>query len=83
MFCCLREQKKRGDRIVQRAVALKDLDEARSEERKERLKELSEGVAGSHDTGDPSTTNLYVGNLAPQVHFHLYMLSGDNWFFLL
>ena len=25
---------------------------------------------GSFDEGDPQTTNLYVGNLAPQVIFH-------------
>lgn len=22
---------------------------------------------GSHDTGDPNTTNLYVGNISPEV----------------
>ena len=25
------------------------------------------GFGGSHDHGDPKTTNLYVGNLSPQV----------------
>jgi hypothetical protein len=25
------------------------------------------GDAGSHDTGDPSTTNLYLGNLSPRL----------------
>lgn len=31
---------------------------------------------GSFDEGDPQTTNLYVGNLAPQVTLH------DNAYFL-
>ncbi|KAJ3183952.1 U2 snRNP-associated SURP domain-containing protein [Gaertneriomyces sp. JEL0708] len=31
------------------------------------LKAAFEDNAGSHDTGDPNTTNLYVGNLSPQV----------------
>ena len=29
---------------------------------------------GSHDTGDPNTTNIYVGNLAPTVHLPLCFL---------
>lgn len=29
---------------------------------------------GSYDTGDPSTTNLYVGNLAPSVEEHTLMV---------
>jgi U2-associated protein SR140 len=30
---------------------------------------------GSHDTGDPSTTNLYVGNLAPTLDEHALKLA--------
>ena len=30
---------------------------------------------GSHDTGDPTTTNLYVGNLAPSVDEHALKLA--------
>ncbi|KAI8814191.1 hypothetical protein BJ742DRAFT_896695 [Cladochytrium replicatum] len=32
------------------------------------LKAASEDNSGSHDTGDPDTTNLYVGNLNPAVN---------------
>ena len=28
---------------------------------------------GSFDTGDPTTTNLYIGNLAPDVDEHVLM----------
>ena len=28
---------------------------------------LGDSLAGSHDTGDPSTTNVYLGNLSPQL----------------
>lgn len=31
-------------------------------------------LPGSFDDGDPQTTNLYVGNLSPQVGFHLLIL---------
>ena len=27
--------------------------------------------AGSHDTGDPSTTNLFVSNLNPKVRYNV------------
>ena len=26
-----------------------------------------DSLAGSHDTGDPTTTNVYLGNLSPQL----------------
>ena len=31
------------------------------------LGDLRDSLAGSHDTGDPSTTNVYLGNLSPQL----------------
>lgn len=31
-------------------------------------------TGGSYDTGDPTTTNLYVGNLAPSVDEHVLMV---------
>jgi len=39
----------------------------------ERMKELSESLpaVGSFDNGDPTTTNLYVGNVSPQVVLQL------------
>jgi len=62
-----REQKRRDERISHK-VGVNDPDQAKAAERKERLNELLEtSVLGSHDTGDPNTTNLYVGNLSPQV----------------
>lgn len=30
-------------------------------------------LPGSFDDGDPQTTNLYVGNLAPQVSFSFHL----------
>ena len=32
--------------------------------------DLDGKLPGSFDDGDPQTTNLYVGNLAPQVGFY-------------
>lgn len=31
---------------------------------------LDDCAPGSHDVGDPSTTNLYLGNINPQVNVH-------------
>ena len=31
---------------------------------------------GSHDTGDPSTTNLYIGNINPTVSWNLNLWSS-------
>ena len=31
------------------------------------LGDLRDSLAGSHDTGDPTTTNVYLGNLSPQL----------------
>lgn len=31
---------------------------------------LDDCAPGSHDVGDPSTTNLYLGNINPQVTFY-------------
>lgn len=33
----------------------------------------SKGLQGSHDDGDPTTTNLYLGNIAPSVDEALLM----------
>jgi len=35
---------------------------------------------GSFDEGDPQTTNLYVGNLAPQVTLFMTLLTFLNEF---
>lgn len=32
---------------------------------------LDDCAPGSHDVGDPSTTNLYLGNINPQVNVFL------------
>lgn len=32
---------------------------------------LDDYAPGSHDVGDPSTTNLYLGNINPQVSLEL------------
>jgi U2-associated protein SR140 len=34
---------------------------------------------GSHDTGDPTTTNLYVGNLSPQVTEEILSQEFNNF----
>lgn len=34
---------------------------------------------GSHDTGDPSTTNLYVGNLSPAIDEHTLCLEFGKY----
>lgn len=34
---------------------------------------------GSFDTGDPTTTNLYIGNLAPDVDEHVLMREFGRW----
>ena len=31
------------------------------------LGDIRDSLAGSHDTGDPNTTNVYLGNLSPQL----------------
>ncbi len=31
---------------------------------------LDDCAPGSHDVGDPSTTNLYLGNINPQVNLY-------------
>lgn len=36
-------------------------------------------LPGSFDDGDPQTTNLYVGNLSPQVSFYLLILYFFSW----
>ena len=43
----------------------------------------AEDGGGSFDEGDPSTTNLYVGNLAPDVDEEAWALScsGRIWEF--
>lgn len=30
---------------------------------------------GSYDTGDPNTTNLYLGNLNPKVYYHVFIVD--------
>ncbi len=72
---------KREERIKKVAEKTNDLEMAKQVERMERLKEANEAIAlGSHDTGDPTTTNLYVGNLAPTVSIRLWAIwSMDIW----
>lgn len=35
------------------------------------------GRAGSFDDGDPQTTNLYVGNLSPQVRYMIVSIPSN------
>ncbi|KAJ3343343.1 U2 snRNP-associated SURP domain-containing protein [Gonapodya sp. JEL0774] len=53
-----REQEAREERLKQKGVTLKGDGMV--------LKAAFEDRVGSYDTGDPETTNLYVGNLNPQ-----------------
>jgi U2-associated protein SR140 len=67
-----REQQKRDERYSGVSP-----EKAKQLERMDRLKELSESLPplGSHDSGDPHTTNLYVGNVSPQVRRRASLLS--------
>ena len=40
---------------------------AKDEASKAFLGDMRDSLAGSHDTGDPTTTNVYLGNLSPQL----------------
>lgn len=44
------------------------------------LSVLDESAPGSHDVGDPTTTNLYLGNINPQV-IHIYDYFYCSLFF--
>ena len=37
-----------------------------------------EGNSGSHDTGDPTTTNLFISNINPAVSDTLYISCSEN-----
>ena len=57
-------------------------------EQEERASRREQGLPpaderGSFDTGDPTTTNLYIGNLAPDVDEHVLMREfgrSGQWF---
>lgn len=42
--------------------------------------ELKQPSTGSFDTGDPNTTNIYLGHINPMVSF-LFFISQKNFFF--
>ena len=35
-------------------------------------------IKGSFDSGDPNTTNLYLGNLNPKVMYRIYLIISLN-----
>ncbi|CAB4384569.1 unnamed protein product [Rhizophagus irregularis] len=53
-----REQEEREDRLRQKHAKLAGAG----------VSSAFEDRPGSHDTGDPNTTNLYVGNISPEVN---------------
>ncbi|KAF0466800.1 Pub1p [Gigaspora margarita] len=76
-----REQEEREDRLRQKhaklagagvsTVGTSDLETTGSDEfvpTSLTVKAAFEDRPGSHDTGDPNTTNLYVGNISPEVN---------------
>ncbi|CAG8679757.1 28107_t:CDS:10, partial [Dentiscutata erythropus] len=76
-----REQEEREDRLRQKhaklagagvtSVCTNDLETTGSDEfvpTSLTVKAAFEDRPGSHDTGDPNTTNLYVGNISPEVN---------------
>ncbi|CAG8519087.1 7934_t:CDS:10 [Funneliformis mosseae] len=69
-----REQEEREDRLRQKHAKLAGAglsSEAGSDEfapTSLTVKAAFEDRPGSHDTGDPNTTNLYVGNISPEVN---------------
>ncbi|CAG8650007.1 17666_t:CDS:10, partial [Gigaspora rosea] len=75
------EQEEREDRLRQKhaklagagvsTVGISDLETTGSDEfvpTSLTVKAAFEDRPGSHDTGDPNTTNLYVGNISPEVN---------------
>ncbi|CAG8458007.1 11129_t:CDS:10 [Scutellospora calospora] len=76
-----REQEEREDRLRQKhaklagagvsTVGANDIEIGSSDEfvpTSLTVKAAFEDRPGSHDTGDPNTTNLYVGNISPEVN---------------
>ncbi|CAB5181476.1 unnamed protein product [Rhizophagus irregularis] len=69
-----REQEEREDRLRQKHAKLAGAgvsSEAGSDDfvpTSLTVKAAFEDRPGSHDTGDPNTTNLYVGNISPEVN---------------
>ncbi|CAG8449278.1 10371_t:CDS:10 [Ambispora leptoticha] len=69
-----REQEEREDRLRQKHARLAGAGVASEEGGDEfvptslTVKAAFEDRPGSHDTGDPNTTNLYVGNISPEVN---------------
>ncbi|CAG8505458.1 6856_t:CDS:10, partial [Cetraspora pellucida] len=76
-----REQEEREDRLRQKhaklagagvsSVCANDIETTGSDEfvpTSLTVKAAFEDRPGSHDTGDPNTTNLYVGNISPEVN---------------
>jgi len=62
----LRTQEERETRKV-RKVSSTDRASTTNKTEDKLTKEVDEFGMGSHDSGDPTTTNLYVGNISPQV----------------
>ncbi len=52
--------------------------EERASRREQGLPPADEGL-GSFDTGDPTTTNLYIGNLAPDCDENVLMREFGRW----
>ncbi|KAG9289214.1 hypothetical protein G9A89_022524 [Geosiphon pyriformis] len=69
-----REQEEREDRLRQKHARLAGAGVTSEETGDEfistslTVKAAFEDRPGSHDTGDPNTTNLYVGNISPEVN---------------
>ncbi|KAJ3046205.1 U2 snRNP-associated SURP domain-containing protein [Rhizophlyctis rosea] len=59
-----REQEERDQRLKSKHARMGDRD---SQPEGLTLRAAFEENPGSHDTGDPDTTNLYVGNISPDV----------------
>lgn len=69
-----RSQEERKERRAKRENGLLSLDTVQDKpEEKPEFFEVEEykEVKGSFDTGDPLTTNLYVGNINPKVMFSI------------
>ena len=88
--CCTSSQQRCSLRLTSRLTGVRlrscGREQQERESRRERggsgfdvLPEDAGAQRGSHDTGDPSTTNLYVGNLAPTLDEHTLKLAFGRY----
>ena len=71
LICTCRKQEDRKERQGQKSAGLLPLSTPEEEPPQTedfKVDEYKDMLKGSFDTGDPLTTNLYVGNINPKVY---------------